>query len=74
VGLKEAEQIIQSLRRLSIIISNLVDYLKHSDMKAEKFKNGSSRLRGARKEKVPSVEAIVNGLNDLNCLNRLNVS
>jgi four helix bundle protein len=57
---KEADELIESLKRLSIMISNLIDHLKHSGMKGEKFNNGSNRSNrsgGLRNEKVPTVKA-----------------
>ena len=57
---KEADELIESLKRLSIMISNLVDHLKHSGMKGEKFNNGSNRSNrssGLRNEKVPTAKA-----------------
>ena len=35
---KESEELIKSCRRLSAMISNLIDYLRRSGMKGEKFK------------------------------------
>lgn len=56
---KEAGELIESLKRLSIMISNLVDHLKHSGMRGEKFNNDSNRSNksgGLRNEKVPTVK------------------
>ena len=39
---KDCEELTTSFRRLSIMISNLIDYLKRSGMKGEKY-GGSSR-------------------------------
>src|SRR5215470_18485308 len=39
---KEATKVIESMKRLSIMISNLIEYLKRSGMKGEKF-NGSNQ-------------------------------
>jgi four helix bundle protein len=38
VAQKEADELIKSCRQLSVKISNLIDYLKRSGMKGEKFK------------------------------------
>jgi four helix bundle protein len=57
---KEAGELIESLKRLSIMISNLVDHLKHSGMRGVKFNNVSIRSNksgGVRDEKVPTVKA-----------------
>ncbi len=35
---KESDELIKSCRRLSVMISNLIDYLRRSGMKGEKFK------------------------------------
>ena len=37
VARKDCEELTKSLRRLSIMISNLIDYLKRSGMKGEKY-------------------------------------
>ena len=56
---KEAMKMTESLKRLSIMISNLIEYLKHSGMKGLKF-NGSnqssrsSRLRNEKDAKIKS--------------------
>ena len=39
---KDCEELTTSFRRLSIMISNLIDYLKHSGMKGAKY-GGSDR-------------------------------
>lgn len=39
---KDCDDVSKSFRRLSIMISNLIDYLKHSGMKGAKY-NGSGR-------------------------------
>ena len=39
---KDCDDVSKSFRRLSIMISNLIDYLKHSGMKGAKY-NSSSR-------------------------------
>ena len=57
---KEAGELIEFLKRLSIMMSNLIDHLKHSGMKGEKFNNGSDRSNrsdGLMNEKVPTVKA-----------------
>ena len=57
---KDAGELIESLKRLSIMISNRVDHLKHSGMREEKFNNDSirsNRSGGVREEKVPTVKA-----------------
>jgi four helix bundle protein len=41
---KDCEQLTKSFRRLSIMISNLIDYLKRSGMKGAKY-NGSNRSK-----------------------------
>ena len=41
VGQKEFEETMKSSRRLSVMISNLVAYLRTSSMKGQKFKRGS---------------------------------
>ena len=38
VAQKEADELIKSCRQLSVKISNLIDYLRRSGMKGEKFK------------------------------------
>ncbi len=38
VAQKESDELIKSCRHLSVMISNLIDYLKRSGMKGEKFK------------------------------------
>jgi len=46
IAQKDCEELTKSFRRLSIMISNLIDYLKRSGMKGSKFNgsnNGSSR-------------------------------
>ena len=46
VAQKDCEELTKSFKRLSIMISNLIDYLKRSGMKGSKFNgsnNGSSR-------------------------------
>ena len=40
---KEFDDLHKSFRRLSIMISNLVDYLKNSGMKGEKFRKPQHR-------------------------------
>lgn len=42
VAQKHCDDVSKSFRRLSIMISNLIDYLKHSGMKGAKY-NGSNR-------------------------------
>lgn len=42
IAQKDCEELTKSFRRLSIMISNLIDYLKRSGMKGAKF-SGSSR-------------------------------
>jgi four helix bundle protein len=41
IAQKDCEELTKSFRRLSIMISNLIDYLKRSGMKGSKF-NGSN--------------------------------
>jgi len=52
---KDCDDVSKSFRRLSIMISNLIDYLKRSGMKGSKF-NGSSRSsssnRSSRSETI----------------------
>jgi four helix bundle protein len=43
VAQKEADELIKSCRRLSVMISNLIDYLRHSGMKGEKFKKSQQK-------------------------------
>ena len=60
VAPNEAGELKESLKRLSIMISNLIDHLKHSGMRGEKFNNGSNRSNrhgGLKNEKVPTVKA-----------------
>jgi four helix bundle protein len=47
---KDCEELRKSFRRLSIMISNLIDYLKHSRMKGAKYdsSNRSSHLETAK--------------------------
>ena len=40
---KESDELIKSSRQLSVKISNLIDYLKRSGMKGEKFKKPAYR-------------------------------
>ena len=52
-------KMIESMKRLSIMISNLIEYLKHSGMKGEKFNGAnqssrSSRLRNEKGAKIKS--------------------
>jgi four helix bundle protein len=49
VGQKDCEKLAKSFRRLSIMISNLIDYLKRSGMKGAKFDSSkrSSHLETA---------------------------
>ena len=43
VAQKESDELIKSCRQLSVKISNLIDYLKRSGMKGEKFKKPAYR-------------------------------
>ena len=42
---KDCEELTKSFRRLSIMISNLIDYLKRSGMKGAKYKDSSRSSR-----------------------------
>jgi four helix bundle protein len=60
VSQKEADLLLESFKRLSIMISHLVDYLKRSGMKGEKFKIDSNRLDRSdrlRREKVQAIKS-----------------
>ncbi|HXK29638.1 MAG TPA: four helix bundle protein [Candidatus Binatia bacterium] len=46
---KDCDDVSKSFRRLSIMISNLIDYLKHSEMKGAKYNNSN---RSSRFEKT----------------------
>jgi four helix bundle protein len=56
---KDATKMIESMKRLSIMISNLIDYLKHSGMKGDKFNgsNKSSRSYRLRNERDPGIKS-----------------
>ena len=41
VAQKESDELIRSFKRLSVMTSNLIDYLRHSGMKGEKFKSSN---------------------------------
>jgi four helix bundle protein len=54
---KEADDLIDSLKRLSVMISNLIDYLKRSGFKGEKFNSGSNprtKANDLRNKKAPT--------------------
>jgi four helix bundle protein len=55
VAPKNCDDLSQSFRRLSVMISNLIDYLKRSGMKGAKY-NGSNHLtslnRSGRSETI----------------------
>src|SRR2546428_2934682 len=41
VAQKESDELIRSFKRLSVMTSNLIDYLRHSGMKVGKFKSSN---------------------------------
>ena len=43
--MNDSEKLLQSFRRLSGMISNLITYLRESDMKGEKFIRSKPGLR-----------------------------
>ena len=43
VGKKESDELIKSFKRLSVMISNFLNYLKGSRMRGEKFKKPQHR-------------------------------
>ena len=49
---KDCDDVSKSFRRLSIMISNLIDYLKRSGMKGAKY-NGSSRSSSSNRSSRP---------------------
>jgi hypothetical protein len=56
VAQKDCDELTKSFRRLSIMISNLIDYLKRSGMKGAKFNgsnNGSSRSSSSNRSSRP---------------------
>ena len=56
VAQKDCEELTKSFKRLSIMISNLIDYLKRSGMKGSKFNgsnNGSSRSSSSNRSSRP---------------------
>ena len=55
---KQAENLIESLKLLSTMISNLIEYLKNSGMKGSKFNgaNRPSRSSRSRIEKHPATQ------------------
>jgi hypothetical protein len=59
VSHKEANRLLESFKRLSVMISNLIDYLKRSGFKGEKFKNDSKRFRsgGSKNQRTKTVQA-----------------
>ena len=62
---KDCDDASKSFRRLSIMISNLIEYLKRSGMKGSKFTTSNQAKNS--KPSIPS--ETLNDLNDLNGLN-----
>ena len=57
IGEREFDEIIKPCRRLSVMVSNLVAYLKTSRMKGQKFKK--SQYRTIKKEELDDITASV---------------
>ncbi|HEY7553546.1 MAG TPA: four helix bundle protein [Candidatus Binatia bacterium] len=53
IAQKDCEELTKSFRRLSIMISNLIDYLKHSGMKGAKFNSSSNSLNRSSSSSRP---------------------
>jgi four helix bundle protein len=51
---KDCEELTKSFRRLSIMISNLIDYLKRSGMKGSKYNSSSRPIRSEAPERFQS--------------------
>ena len=65
VAPQDCDDASKSFRRLSIMISNLIDYLKRSGMKGSKYTTISAKKYFA----FDFFRTVLNGLNDLNVLN-----
>ncbi len=58
VAQNDCEELTKSFRRLSIMISNLIDYLKRSGMRGEKYKDSGRSSRSTRSSRLETTQTL----------------